>query len=114
MRDLASHIIEAKSAEFDPSRFEDRYETAVAELIRSKQSGQPVKTESAPRPSNVVNLIEALRRSIDAEKPGAGAKKAPSKSSVDRAAEKAASKEASSVRQKGELMSVACRSAHGA
>jgi DNA end-binding protein Ku len=92
MRDLASHIKQAKSAEFDPSRFEDRYETAVAELIRSKQSGQPVKTESAPRPSNVVNLIEALRRSSDAEKPGAGAKKAPSKSSVDRAAEKPASK----------------------
>ena len=94
MRDLASHIIDKKTANFDPSRFEDRYENAVVELIRSKQTGQPVKTESAPRPSNVVNLMDALRRSIDAEKPAGGAKKAPSKTSAERAAGKPASKKA--------------------
>jgi DNA end-binding protein Ku len=88
MRDLASHIIDRKTADFDPSKFEDRYETAVVELIRSKQTGQPVRTEAAPRPSNVVNLMDALRRSIDAEKPAAAAKKAPSKTSADRAAGK--------------------------
>ena len=92
MRDLASHIIDTKSAEFDPSRFEDRYENAVVELIRSKQTGEPIKIEAAPRPSNVVNLMDALRRSIDAEKPAAAPKKAPSKTSADRAGGKSAPK----------------------
>src|SRR5918912_2051537 len=67
MRDLAGHIIETKSADFDPSRFEDRYETAVIELVKSKEAGRPVAAPEAPRPSNVVNLMEALRRSIAAE-----------------------------------------------
>jgi DNA end-binding protein Ku len=80
MRDLAGHIIETKAADFDPSRFEDRYENAVVELIRSKQAGQPIKAPEAPRPSNVVNLMDALRRSIDAEGPAAAPKKVPSKS----------------------------------
>jgi DNA end-binding protein Ku len=78
MRELAGHIIDTKAADFDPSRFEDRYETAVVALIRSKQAGQPVTAPAAPRPSNVVNLMDALRRSIDAEAP-AGPQKVPSK-----------------------------------
>jgi len=73
MRDLAAHIIEKKSAHFDPARFEDRYENALVELVKSKQTGAPVRTPAAPQPSNVVNLIDALRRSLEAEK-GAGPK----------------------------------------
>src|SRR3954462_2345533 len=91
MRDLAGHIIETKAADFDPAKFEDRYESAVVELIRSKQAGQPVKAPEAPRPSNVVNLMDALRRSIDAEATVAP-KKAPSKSRSSAAAAKAAAK----------------------
>lgn len=86
MRDLAGHIIETKAANFDPAKFEDRYENAVIELIRSKQSGQPVRTPEVPRPSNVVNLMEALRRSIDAEASVAAPKKVPSKSRSDKPA----------------------------
>ena len=77
MRDLAGHIIETKAADFDPAKFEDRYENAVVELIRSKQAGQPVKAPEAPRPSNVVNLMDALcaaasmRRSRPAAQEGA-------------------------------------------
>jgi DNA end-binding protein Ku len=85
MRDLAGHIIETKSADFDPSRFEDRYETAVIELVKSKEAGRPVAIPEAPRPSNVVNLMEALRQSIAAETPAAG-KRAASKTSAERAA----------------------------
>jgi DNA end-binding protein Ku len=88
MRDLAVHIIERKTTDFDPSKFEDRYENAVVELIRSKQTGQPAKIEQAPRPSNVINLIDALRRSIEAEQPAAATKKAPSKRSEERGARK--------------------------
>jgi len=89
MRELAAHIIERKTADFEPARFEDRYENAVIALIRSKQAGQPVTAEAAPPPSNVVNLIDALRRSIDAEQPAAP-KKAPSKTSEERVARKPA------------------------
>jgi DNA end-binding protein Ku len=72
MKELAAHIVERKQAHFDPSRFVDRYEEAVVALVRSKQTGEPVAAPAAPRrPSNVVNLMEALRRSIDSEKGGA-------------------------------------------
>jgi DNA end-binding protein Ku len=92
MRELAGHIIETKAADFDPSKFEDRYENAVIELIRSKQAGEPLKAPEAPRPSNVVNLMDALRRSIDAERPEPSTKKAPSKTGAERSGRKAAGK----------------------
>jgi DNA end-binding protein Ku len=79
MRELAGHIIDTKAADFDPSRFEDRYEYAVVALIRSKQTGEPVSAPEVARPSNVVNLMEALRRSIDAEASATTPKKAPAK-----------------------------------
>ena len=68
MRDLAAHIIERKTGHFDPTLFEDRYENALIALVKSKQTGTPVRTSAAPRASNVVNLIDALRKSLDAEK----------------------------------------------
>jgi len=74
MRDLAAHIIEGKTAHFDPKMFEDRYENALIELVRSKQEGHTAKPVSSPRPSNVVNLMDALRKSIEAEKPAAKSK----------------------------------------
>jgi DNA end-binding protein Ku len=92
MRDLAGHIIDTKSSDFDPSKFEDRYENAVIELIRFKQAGQPVKTPEAPRPSNVVNLMEALRRSVDADRGEPATKKARSKTSAERSGRKAPAK----------------------
>jgi DNA end-binding protein Ku len=85
MRDLAGHIIETKAGDFDPSKFEDRYENAVIELVRSKERGQPVAMPEAPRPSNVVNLMDALRKSIASEQP-VTSKRAPSKAPADRAA----------------------------
>jgi DNA end-binding protein Ku len=81
MRDLAGHIIETKSADFEPAKFEDRYENAMIALIRSKQEGLPApKEKPAARPANVVNLMDALRRSVEGEKgKGKAAKAAPAK-----------------------------------
>jgi DNA end-binding protein Ku len=63
---LAETIIDKMSGDFEPDKFEDRYENAMIELIRSKQAGLPAPTEKAPaRPANVVNLMDALRRSIE-------------------------------------------------
>jgi DNA end-binding protein Ku len=68
MLDLAAHIIETKSGHFEPQSFEDRYENAVIALVRSKDAGKPAALpQAAPRPSNVVNLMDALRRSLAAE-----------------------------------------------
>jgi DNA end-binding protein Ku len=72
MLDLASHIIDTKVGHFDPSEFKDRYQDAVVDLIRAKRAGKPLPTPAAPKPSNVVNLMDALKRSLDAEKGGKG------------------------------------------
>ena len=68
MLDLAVHILESKKAHFEPEQFEDRYEAALADLIRAKQAGKPAPKLSEPKPSNVVNLMDALRRSVKKEK----------------------------------------------
>jgi DNA end-binding protein Ku len=90
MRELAEHIIERKSGTFDPAKFEDRYENAIVDMIKSKQAGQPaVQFEAAPRPGNVVSLMDALRRSIEAEKADMAEeakKRAPSKTRAARGA----------------------------
>jgi DNA end-binding protein Ku len=68
MLKLAEHILQNKAADFDPSRFVDRYEDAVVEMLRKKQAGIEVSCErAAPRPQNLVNLTEALRRSVAQE-----------------------------------------------
>lgn len=90
MGNLARHIIASMATDFDASRFEDRYENAVIELLKAKQAGKPAQApSSAPPASNVVNLMDALRKSIEAEK-ATPAKKAPSKTSAERAERKPA------------------------
>jgi DNA end-binding protein Ku len=67
--ELAEQILKSKTSDFDPSQFVDRYEEAVVELIKQKQAGLPVSSERvASRPQNVVNVMEALRRSIAEER----------------------------------------------
>jgi DNA end-binding protein Ku len=100
MLDLAAHIIERKSADFEPAAFEDRYENAVVDLLKSKEAGKPIVAPDAPRPTNVVNLMDALRKSIESEKPVAS-KKAPSKTSADRTPTKAAKKAPGKARKAG-------------
>ena len=69
MLKLAEHILQSKAMEFDPSRFVDHYEEAVVEMLKKKQAGMAVSREhDAPRPENVVNLMDALRHSIAQEK----------------------------------------------
>ena len=75
MLDLAKHIVESKSGHFDPSKFEDHYEAALQELLEKKQKGQPIATAKKPAPSNVYNLMDALRASIKGGKTPAAADK---------------------------------------
>ena len=73
MLNLAVHILESKKAKFDPDQFEDRYESALSELIKAKQAGKPAPKAGGPQPSNVINLMDALKKSVNAEKGGKGA-----------------------------------------
>jgi DNA end-binding protein Ku len=77
---LAEHILDTKSGHFDPSDFEDRYENAVVEMLKQKQAGMPVRKEApVSESSTVVNLMDALRRSIQKEQPAAKKGKAVEK-----------------------------------
>jgi DNA end-binding protein Ku len=78
MLDLARHIVEQKSGHFQPDKFEDHYEAALAELLAKKQKGQPIAAARKATPSNVVNLMDALRASLKES----GETKAPAKKST--------------------------------
>jgi len=78
MLDLATHIVETKTSEFDPKKFQDQYEDAVKDLLKKKQAGEKIEVPKERKPANVVNLMEALRQSIAA---GGGSKgKQPARS----------------------------------
>ncbi len=64
MLDLAKHIVNQKSGRFEPEKFEDHYETALVDLINSKRSGKPITPKEGPRGENVVDLMDALRKSV--------------------------------------------------
>jgi DNA end-binding protein Ku len=69
MLDLAKHIVEKKSGAFEPELFEDHYETALIDLINKKRSGAPIAAKSTPKTGgNVINLMDALKKSIANEK----------------------------------------------
>jgi DNA end-binding protein Ku len=94
MLGLAEHIIDKMTGEFEPGKFEDRYENAMIELIRSKQAGQPApKEKAASRPANVVNLMEALRRSVE-DRGGKSGGKVSTKKTEEAAPKKRAKKAA--------------------
>jgi DNA end-binding protein Ku len=69
MLELAEHILKTKKTHFDPSKYSDRYEDALKALIQAKQAGKPVPKAPA-QPSNVINLMDALRRSVRSERGG--------------------------------------------
>jgi DNA end-binding protein Ku len=69
MLDLAKHIVEKKSASFEPDRFEDHYETALIDLINKKRAGiRPTAKASPKTGGNVINLMDALKRSLASER----------------------------------------------
>jgi len=76
MLQLAEHILQNKTGDFDPAAFVDHYEEAVVDMLKHKQAGVALPKQKAAAPaSNVVNLMDALKRSIAAEK--GAAKSAP-------------------------------------
>jgi DNA end-binding protein Ku len=68
MLELAIHIIETKKGKFEPQKFEDQYEDALKDLIRKKQKGEKIERPKESQRSNVVNLMDALKKSVAADK----------------------------------------------
>ncbi len=101
MLDLARHIIDTKRGKFDPAAFEDRYESALAELVRAKQAGEKVPTRKRAPKGKVVDLMSALRRSAEGGSSDGGksaARRAKGKSS-GRAGKSSSRSRKSSARQ---------------
>jgi len=85
MLDLARHIISTKKGKFDPTEFDDRYETALAELIRAKIEGRKLPKKPKAEPKKVSNLLDALRQSAGA---GSGTGRAKKKAAAAKPARK--------------------------
>jgi DNA end-binding protein Ku len=79
MLDLATHIVQTKAGHFDPAQFQDRYENALIDLLKKKEAGEKIEPAKEGPAPQVVNLMDALRASVDAEK-----KKAPAPSTQAR------------------------------
>lgn len=75
MMELAKHIIKTKIGKFDPSKYRDRYEAALADLVKAKIEGKRIEPRPAARRGKVVSLMEALRES-------AGLSKKPSRATT--------------------------------
>src|SRR5688572_24014323 len=87
MLDLATHIVETKKGKFDPDKSEDRYEDALKALIKKKQKGEKIERPRPERPSNVVDLMEALRESVNSAG-GSGTERRKASRTHHRAAKK--------------------------
>jgi DNA end-binding protein Ku len=79
MLDLARHIVEQKSGSFEPGKFEDQYETALVDLINKKRAGTPITPKERPRGENVVDLMDALRKSVGGAAAATEAPRKPAK-----------------------------------
>lgn len=89
MLDLAQHIVEGKSGEFEPEKFEDHYETALIELINKKKNGQRIEAPAKSRTAgNVVDLMDALRKSLSGGKAPAPAAKSAAPATKPKRAKK--------------------------
>ena len=92
MLELATHIVEKKAGHFNPEKFDDSYEDALKDLLKKKQSGQKIERPTEHAPAKVVNLMDALRRSVETER------RAPTRHATNRRAPKKAGR--SSARHK--------------
>jgi DNA end-binding protein Ku len=64
MVDIARKIIEQQEGDFEPAKFEDRYETALRDLIRRKEKGEKLVTAEPVEEDNVIDLMAALKKSL--------------------------------------------------
>ena len=97
MVQVAEHILESKTEDFDAAYLEDRYRTVLVEKLREKRAQMPMKSvASAPSRQNVISLMDALKRSLAVERPRRSIEKAAPRRTA--AARKTASSKSSTTR----------------
>ena len=97
---LARQIVAQKSGDFDPKLFEDRYQVALSELIKAKIKGEKIITAEVAEPAPVVDLMAALKKSLETIKPPASSKTTRTREPAAGAADRKA-KPAARAKQKG-------------
>jgi DNA end-binding protein Ku len=104
--DLAMELIKRKASKFEPEKFKDGYEVAVKELVEAKLKHLPVPKDevAAPRRGQVINLMDALRKSVGDEAAASGKKK-PAASEKPEGAKAAGKKGISLVKAAGKRKS---------
>ncbi|BAR63452.1 DNA end-binding protein Ku [Bradyrhizobium diazoefficiens] len=88
MLDLAKHIVNQKAGSFEPDKFEDHYETALVDLINQKRAGKVIRPKERPKGENVVDLMDALRKSVGGAAKEVAAQKKPAKAKKATAGQK--------------------------
>ncbi|WP_024341680.1 Ku protein [Bradyrhizobium japonicum] len=114
MLDLARHIVNQKAGRFTPEKFEDHYETALIELINEKRAGKVIRPKERPQGENVVDLMEALRRSVGKEAGKDAGKQAGQEAAPAKAGKPAKKPRKAAAGQKEMLMPIAGRKAAAA
>jgi|SRR5215469_13045083 len=100
---MMQQIIKRKTKPFDPSEFADHYQTAVRELIEKKLEGKLPEKAPERKPAQVINLMDALKRSLDAEeKGGAAPRRAVSRAEPEPAKRKSATRGKKATAQSGQ------------
>ncbi|ASP82431.1 non-homologous end joining protein Ku [Sinorhizobium meliloti] len=100
MLDLAKHIIGMKKGTFSAEEFDDRYEAALADLIKAKLEGKSLPKRAPPKVSKANDLLEALRQSAGMKKPPAASKKRAGKENAAKTKAKTAVKSAPAQRRR--------------
>lgn len=86
MVDLAAHILDSKASKFDPHKFKDKYESALKALVKRKAAGKTIELPPEKKQdSNVIDLMDALKQSLDRRKPAAPKKTARRRGATQRA-----------------------------
>ena len=75
--EMAKALIESLADSFDPSRYKDEYREAVMKVVQAKIEGEVIEAPAAPQPVKVMDLMEALRASVDAAKKSRAAREKP-------------------------------------
>jgi DNA end-binding protein Ku len=98
MMDLAAHIMKQKRKPFDIAAYKDRYEETLAALLSGKTKSLPVMRPDELKPTNVVNLLDVLRKSLEQE---GGKTKAPTRVGSSKAAARGRPKSAAKAKRSG-------------
>ena len=99
--ELATHILDRKAGHFDPGEFKDEYELALRNIVKRKAAGHTIELhEEEPAPTNVINLMDALRESMKRKKPSYSGRSTNRRKSVGSAGRRKTARRKSRLAQK--------------